>query len=116
MMSDDNAVYILTDAVFRHSISSIPGLAPAYRKAAVESYADALHVVFICHIAINILVFIACVPIEEHPLPYVIVTSDRALSMLTCADISRGTLQEQEEHYRNQQLAQNDTASAVDSP
>jgi hypothetical protein len=80
----------------RHSISSIPGLAPAYRKAAVESYADALHVVFICHIAINILVFIACVPIEEHPLP--------------------GTLQEQEEHYRNQQLAQNDTASAVDSP
>lgn len=80
----------------RHSISSIPGLAPAYRKAAVKSYADALHVVFICHIAINILVFIACVPIEEHPLP--------------------GTLQEQEEHYRNQQLAQNDTASAVDSP
>jgi hypothetical protein len=106
----------LHDAVFSHSISSIPGLAPAHRKAAVESYADALHVVFICHIAINILVFIACVPIEEHPLPYVIVTSDHALPMLTCAGISRGTLQEQEEHYRNQQLAQNDTASAVDSP
>ncbi|KAG1874610.1 vacuolar amino acid permease [Suillus subalutaceus] len=104
------------DAVFRHSISSIPDLAPAYRTAAVESYADALHVVFICHIAINILVFIACIPIEEHPLPYVIVTSDHALPMLTCADISRGTLQEQEEHYRNQQLEENDTAEAVDSP
>ncbi|KAG1791362.1 vacuolar amino acid permease [Suillus plorans] len=86
----------LYHAVFRHSISSIPELTPAHRKAAVESYADALHVVFICHIAINILVFIACIPIEEHPLP--------------------GTLQEQEEHYRSQQLAQNDTASAVDSP
>lgn len=111
-----NAVLTLTDAVFRHSISSIPELTPAHRKAAVESYADALHVVFICHIAINILVFIACIPIEEHPLPYVIVTSDHALMMLTCVDISRGTLQEQEEHYRSQQLAQNDTASAVDSP
>ncbi|KAG2369982.1 vacuolar amino acid permease [Suillus spraguei] len=80
----------------RHSINSIPDLAPAHRIAAVESYADALRVVFVSHIAINILVFIACVPIEEHPLP--------------------GTLQEQEEHYRNQQLAQNDTASAVESP
>lgn len=101
--------------MFRHSTSSIPDLAPAYRKAAVESYADALHVVFICHIAINILVFIACIPIEEHPLPYMIVTSDR-VPILNCADISRRTLQEQEEHYRNQQLAQDDTALAVDSP
>ncbi|KAG2077592.1 vacuolar amino acid permease [Suillus decipiens] len=65
----------------RHSISSIPDLAPAHRIAAVESYADALRVVFVCHTAINILVFIACLPIEEHPLPYVIV-SDRSLSML----------------------------------
>jgi len=54
----------------RHSISSISNFAPAVRKAAVESYADALRVVFICQIAINILVFIACVPIEEHVLPY----------------------------------------------
>jgi len=78
----------------RHSISSISDLAPALRKAAVESYADALRVVFICQIAINILVFIACVPIEEHPLP--------------------GTHQEQEEHYRNQQIAHNNTASTED--
>ncbi|KAG1753863.1 vacuolar amino acid permease [Suillus paluster] len=78
----------------RHSIGSIPNLAPALRKAAVESYADALRVVFICQIAINILVFITCVPIEEHPLP--------------------GTHQEQEEHYRNQQNPRNSTASTVE--
>ncbi|KAJ8595338.1 vacuolar amino acid permease [Rhizopogon salebrosus TDB-379] len=77
-----------------HSISSIPDLAPALRKAAVESYADALRVVFICQVAINILVFIACLPIEEHPLP--------------------GTHQEQEEHYRNQQIAHNNTTSTED--
>ena len=41
MMSDDNAMYThLHDAVFRHSISSIPDLAPAHRKAAVESPLD----------------------------------------------------------------------------
>ncbi|KAG0705491.1 vacuolar amino acid permease [Suillus ampliporus] len=97
-----------------HEIRSITDLAPALRKAAVDSYADALRVVFICQIAINILAFIACVPIEEHPLPYVTVMFDRALPMLTCADISRGTHQEQEEHYRNQQNAQNNTASTVD--
>ncbi|KIJ70285.1 hypothetical protein HYDPIDRAFT_77195 [Hydnomerulius pinastri MD-312] len=53
----------------RHSINSIPDLAPSLRKAAIDSYADALRVVFICQIAINVLVFIACIPIEEHPLP-----------------------------------------------
>lgn len=37
----------------------------------MESYATALRVVFISQVAINILVFIACIPIEEHPLPYV---------------------------------------------
>lgn len=57
--------------IIRHSISSIPDLAPSHRKAAIESYATALRVVFISHIAINILVFIACIPIEEHSLPCV---------------------------------------------
>lgn len=57
--------------IIRHSISSIPDLAPSLRKAAIESYATALRVVFISQIAINILVFIACIPIEEHPLPCV---------------------------------------------
>ncbi|KAF9246956.1 vacuolar amino acid permease [Melanogaster broomeanus] len=55
----------------RHSISSIPDLSPSLRNAAVQSYADALRVVFICQIAINVLVFIACIPIEEYPLPCV---------------------------------------------
>jgi len=77
----------------RHSISSIPDLAPSLRKAAIESYATALRVVFISQIAINILVFIACIPIEEHPLP--------------------GTQQEQEEHYR-QQRSEDDRSGAVE--
>jgi len=104
-------IYLHDRVAPRHSISAIPELAPALRKAAVDSYADALRVVFICHIAINILVLITCVPIEEHPLPYVSIMCDRALPLLTRAYISRGTHREQEEHYRNQQIAQNGTAS-----
>ncbi|KAH0839647.1 vacuolar amino acid permease [Lanmaoa asiatica] len=77
----------------RHSISSIPDLAPSLRKAAMESYANALRVVFITQVAINVLVFIACIPIEEHHLP--------------------GTHQEQEEYYR-QQRGENDTSGAVE--
>ncbi|KAF9221873.1 vacuolar amino acid permease [Gyrodon lividus] len=78
----------------RHSISSIPDLTPSLRQAAVESYADALRVVFICQIAINVLVFIACIPIEEHPLP--------------------GTHQEEEEHQRQQQQNANDRSAVVE--
>ncbi|KIJ20547.1 Drug:H+ antiporter-2 family protein, partial [Paxillus involutus ATCC 200175] len=77
----------------RHSISSIPDLTPSLRKAALESYADALRVVFICQIAINVLVFIACIPIEEQPLP--------------------GTHQEQEEHHRRQQQNANNRSAVV---
>lgn len=55
--------------IIRHSISSIPDLAPSLRKVAIESYATALRVVFISQIAISVLVFIACIPIEEHLLP-----------------------------------------------
>ncbi|EIW82224.1 vacuolar amino acid permease [Coniophora puteana RWD-64-598 SS2] len=80
----------------RHSIGSIPDMAPSVRRAAVESYADALHVVFICQFAINILVFICCLPIQEHPLP--------------------GTHQEQEEHYRSQRIAQEGDQANVDEP
>ncbi|KAG8218370.1 major facilitator superfamily domain-containing protein [Butyriboletus roseoflavus] len=76
----------------RHSISSIPDLAPSLRKAAMESYASALRVVFISQVAINVLVFIACIPIEEHSLP--------------------GTHQEQEEYYR-QQRGEDDRSGAV---
>ncbi|KNZ73863.1 Multidrug resistance protein fnx1 [Termitomyces sp. J132] len=60
----------------------IPHLKPDERRAAVESYADALRVVFLCQVAINILAFIACLPIQENILP--------------------ATHEEQERHYRNQ--------------
>ncbi|KAG6833744.1 hypothetical protein H0H87_001176 [Tephrocybe sp. NHM501043] len=47
----------------------IPQLEATVRRAAVESYADALRVVFICQVAINVLGFIACLPIQENVLP-----------------------------------------------
>lgn len=73
--------------IIRHSISSIPDLAPSLQKAAIESYATALRVVFISQIAINVLVFIACIPIEEHSLPCVFLghpNSCIATDVLSC--------------------------------
>jgi len=64
----------------RHSTSLIPTLEPALRQAAVDSYADALRIVFICQAAANFLCLICCIPIQESPLP--------------------GTHAEQEESYR----------------
>ncbi|KAF8165158.1 vacuolar amino acid permease [Crassisporium funariophilum] len=52
----------------RHSAQIIPTLDPHLRKAAVDSYADALRVVFICQAAITFLGFLACLPIQESPL------------------------------------------------
>lgn len=72
----------------RHTAQIIPTLDPHLRKAAVDSYADALRVVFICQTAINVLGFLACLAIQESPLP--------------------GTRQEQEQHYRNQENAECD--------
>ncbi|KAF8974403.1 vacuolar amino acid permease [Flammula alnicola] len=69
----------------QHTAQIIPTLEPHLQKAAVASYADALRVVFICQAAITFLGFLACVPIQESPLP--------------------GTRAEQEEHYRNQESA-----------
>jgi len=66
----------------QHTTQIIPTLEPHLRKAAVDSYADALRVVFICQAAISLLSFLACLPIQESPLP--------------------GTRQEQEDHHRNQ--------------
>ena len=50
---------------------TIPTLKPPLRQAAVDSYAVALRVVFLFQVAINLLVFIACLPIQENALPYV---------------------------------------------
>ena len=55
----------------RHSTSIIPGLSPDLRRAAVDSYADALRIVFICQAVMNFLCFLCILPIQENPLPYV---------------------------------------------
>lgn len=55
----------------RRSAKIIPSLEPHIRNAAIESYADALRVVFICQAAIGLLGFLACLPIQENPLSYV---------------------------------------------
>ncbi|KAJ7283826.1 major facilitator superfamily domain-containing protein [Mycena rebaudengoi] len=73
----------------RHSATSIPDLDPRWRKAAVDSYADALRAVFIFQAAMAFLAFLSCLPIQENPLP--------------------GTPQEQEEHFRNQELDRDST-------
>ena len=51
-----------------HTAQIIPTLEPHLRKAAVDAYADALRVVFICQAAISVLGFLACLPIQESPL------------------------------------------------
>ncbi|KAJ7638652.1 vacuolar amino acid permease [Roridomyces roridus] len=66
----------------RHSAADIPNLDPVWRKAAVDSYADAIRVVFIFQAAMAFLALLFCLPIQENLLP--------------------GTQQEQEEHFRNQ--------------
>jgi len=53
----------------RHTTEIIPTLPSTLQKAAVDSYADALRVVFICQFAINVLAFLVCLPIQECPLP-----------------------------------------------
>ncbi|KAJ6629159.1 vacuolar amino acid permease [Mycena sp. CBHHK59/15] len=52
-----------------HSASSIPHLDPVWRKAAVDSYADALRAVFLFQAAMAFLAFLCCLPIEDRPLP-----------------------------------------------
>jgi len=54
---------------FSRTTEIIPTLEPRLQRAAVDSYADALRVVFICQIAINVLGFLACLAIQENPLP-----------------------------------------------
>ncbi|KAJ3531991.1 hypothetical protein NMY22_g7926 [Coprinellus aureogranulatus] len=52
----------------RHNTLIIPTLDEPIRQAAIDSYADALRVVFICQTLVSILSFICCIPIEERPL------------------------------------------------
>jgi MFS family permease len=64
----------------RHSTDVVKSLDPTLRKAATESYADALRVVFICQLILNVLTLLCCTAIQENPLP--------------------GTLEEQESQYQ----------------
>jgi hypothetical protein len=59
----------------RHSTEYIRQLEPGLQRAAVDSYADALRVVFICQAAVAFLDFLVCLAIEEKPLPYVLFSS-----------------------------------------
>ncbi|KIM91030.1 hypothetical protein PILCRDRAFT_160549 [Piloderma croceum F 1598] len=53
----------------RHSTDVIHTLNPRLQQAAVDSYADALRVIFIFQAACNVLSLLACLPIQEHDLP-----------------------------------------------
>ncbi|KAF8897363.1 vacuolar amino acid permease [Infundibulicybe gibba] len=53
----------------RHNTEIIPTLNPLVIQSAVDAYAHALRVVFICQAAINFIGFLACLPIQENPLP-----------------------------------------------
>jgi hypothetical protein len=55
----------------RHSTEVINTLSPPLKRAAVDSYADALHVVFICQAALAFIMLLCCLPIQESFLPYV---------------------------------------------
>ncbi|KAF7981627.1 hypothetical protein HWV62_32712 [Athelia sp. TMB] len=55
--------------MIRHSTEVVRTLEPHLKQAAVDSYADALRVVFICQTACNVLGFLASLPIQENPLP-----------------------------------------------
>ncbi|KAH9007070.1 vacuolar amino acid permease [Lactarius hatsudake] len=77
----------------RHSTDEVKSLDPVLRKLAIESYADALRVVFICQLVLNVLALLSCTAIQENPLP--------------------GTLEEQESQYRRNSSAQQRRTSSV---
>ncbi|KAF8631159.1 hypothetical protein AX15_002499 [Amanita polypyramis BW_CC] len=54
--------------IIRHKIEVIPSLPPPLRRVAVNSYAEAIRVVFIWQTAMSVLGLIACLPIQENPL------------------------------------------------
>ena len=54
-----------------HSTDVIHTLNPRLQQAAVDSYADALRIIFIFQAACNVLSLLTCLPIQEHDLPSV---------------------------------------------
>lgn len=75
----------------RHSTDVVKSLDPMLRRSVVESYADALRVVFICQLVLNILALLCCTAIQENPLP--------------------GTFEEQESQYQRNSAQQRRTTS-----
>jgi len=71
----------------RHSTDIIHTLNPQLKRAAIDSYADALRVIFIFQASCNILSFLTSLPIQEHTLP--------------------GTHEEQQEQDRDRHNSQN---------
>jgi hypothetical protein len=68
-----------------HSTAIIPTLDPALKQATMDSYADALRMVFICQAALNVIGLGACITIQENPLSYVLLTSCMALARRMCS-------------------------------
>ncbi|KIY49534.1 MFS general substrate transporter [Fistulina hepatica ATCC 64428] len=90
-----------------HNTDYVHDLDPILQKAAVDSYADALRIVFVFQLVMAIAGFIACVPIQENHLPCLLLFSSHSHVMLTYS-LCRGTHEEQEEHYRNLAELDND--------
>lgn len=53
----------------RHSTTIIPSLDPPIRQAAVESYGLSLRTVFWLQTGASVVTLLACLAIEENPLP-----------------------------------------------
>jgi hypothetical protein len=51
--------------VFRHSSLIVPTLEPELRKAAVDSYDNALRAVFLADIGLALIGLLCCLPIQE---------------------------------------------------
>ena len=57
----------------RHETDLIATLDPPLRQAAVDSYAMALKTVFRCQTAVAVCTLLACLCIEEYPIPSVFI-------------------------------------------
>jgi hypothetical protein len=79
-------MFALTSTHLRHSITVIPTLPTMLQDIAIESYADALRVVFVCQAALAVLMLISCLPIQENPLPYAATPVSAGLPLTSCRD------------------------------
>ena len=59
----------------RHETDLIATLDPPLRQAAVDSYAMALKTAFRCQTAVAVCTLLACLCIEEYPIPSVVINA-----------------------------------------